>query len=317
MLCAAALGLCVVLGVAGLPNSASTRCVLVDRRSPPAFLSRVQGQLSDTSWRGEGAAGHAQRCEPRSARARLTRNGDDFELVFEAPDGRRFRRVLTGLGVGAAALEAAALALRSALLALDAGETPEMALVEPTSPVPPVNPWGLRGAIRAEHGGLDGPTAGVDLGLFRRLGPVALDFGVTLRLPQTVEDDLTRSELMRYEWAVGVRADAPLGERWGLAGALQGGVALWRRSTRAASPRAQPLGGGGTRWGALVRAQVTAVFRLMEAVGLEASLGLDGLTPVPRYLYRGERAEVVAEPWPIQPWLSFGVRWDPTLFQRP
>lgn len=302
----------------GRPEAAQKIKVLeVQKKTSASFLLRLQGQLSDLPWRVERSRDDDRRRSPAEARVRLDPAGPDLEVVLTAAGGRRYRRSLTGLGQGSAALEAAAIVVRSALVALAAGRKPAMTADPPLASEDRAM-FGLRGSLRAETWGLGPGTVGIDAGVFLRQGVFAWDLGATGRWPQGVEDGLTRSVLNRYELLAGLRFDEAIDGRWGWAAGLHGGLALWHRRTEVFDDEAVARSRLES-WiaGTVVRARFGGMQRISERIGVEFAIGLDVFPGAPNYRYEGERTDTVAEPWVLQPWLAVGIRWDPIFLDWP
>lgn len=282
----------------------------VEADAPPGFTDRLRGQLSDLRWRVRVGAGAP--LGPGEARADLDALDADLSVRLSLADGRRFRRRLAGMGLSPAGLEAAAVAVRSALVAIDEGFAPDM-VAEPD----PLSPWGFRVGARLETWGLD-PVPGLEVGALVRLRAWALGLDVTARVPAQLEDGLTRLRVGRYEVVAGVRLDAPLTGVLAAGGGVGAGLVLWHRETTALTPEvaARPPG---LIAGAVARAQLGVLLRLGRGVLLALSGGVDALVRAPQLTYRvvepggGLRTEVLAEPWPVQPFATLGVRIDPLL----
>jgi hypothetical protein len=266
--------------------------------APDGFLARLAGQLADLPWQAREVpalrgADLGVAVEPRRAGLRLT---------MQTPDGRRFRRDVEGLGQGEAALEAVAVAVRSALLALDRGEA--LAWRE-LRPVPPA--WGFAVLAGGEPTGLGVGAAALDASLWRDFGVGRGALGVVLRSPLVDADGLTRLTAYRGSVYLAGVAELGIGDDWALFAGARASLDLWWRQTEALAARAAPRGDR-VRAAAAAGPQVGVARRLGGGVSLRVAAGGDVLLGRPRFTYGGAGAEARST-WPVLPWLRAGVAW--------
>ena len=269
-----------MLGAAvGASGPVRTSTVWVEPEAPALFTRALRGQLVDTGWRAERAPDD----ETGPVRCGLERRADDW-VVHLRLRGRAYRRALEGLGRGAAAAEAAALVVRSALEAVDRGEAPVgMAPTPPapgSGPGPP--PWALRlgAGGRIEGWAIETPGAGLDLRLALARGGWSAGLHLGGHRALSAGDDRARIRLRRLEAAAALRRGWPLGTVELFLVGL-GGAAGWERST-------EGVGSGLVArpsrwvWGALVGLEAGLEVPVAPwALALSAGVSTGGPIPAP------------------------------------
>ncbi|MEL7239578.1 MAG: hypothetical protein AAGK78_12020, partial [Planctomycetota bacterium] len=238
----------------------------------------------------------------------------DFRLRLQTSDGRRWRRDVNGLGL-AANREAAALILRSALMAIDEGIAPDW--TEETSP-PAVTAtpekrsgkstlgWGWFVGGRTEANGYAVPAA-LTLEAFHRWNRWSLAFNGQGRWPMKVDGDGVDLTIQRYDAAVVGGFEVHRASAWSIGLRAGGGPTLWHRRSETA-PQLEPvpakwLAGGrvtaGIRWG----------IRLAPGWGLVVEGGADALFGAPRWTLAD--GTTIDESSAIQPWAGALFGMDP------
>ena len=304
-LCSAAmtgLGLMALLLIA----QPTSKTVWLPGEVDPALSARLGGQLSDLQWRvarGPTDAGPNEAPEHAAAVVWFERLRPGLRVRLGLPDGRRWRRDINDLGP-AATYEAAALVLRSALVALDEGAAPAWQ-PEPRAEPPARFGWSLAG--RTDVTGV-ATTGGLHLEGFRRWRSLSIGLSAATRWPFQVQETGTTLAVGRHDAVLRGGWDGRVGVRWTIGARLGGGTALWHRRTERTDA---DLAAAGSRWlvSALATAAVRGALRIGDGWSLHIEAGVDALPGAPQWrLSSGER---VAQPWSVQPWIALGLGADP------
>ena len=301
--------LVVVLLSIGRPTDG--RIVWIPGPLAPGLAQRLDGQLSDLSWtieRGPSSAGPFDAPDRADAIvwfARSPRGGLTVRLGL--PDRRRWRRDIVDLSP-AATYEAAALVLRSALLAIEEGAAPAWP-DEPTPPPPPG--WGWSIAARTELNGI-ATTPGLQANAFRRWSALSLGLQAAGRLPYTVDADAAELRVERYDLTLVGGLDTRL-DAWAIGGRFAAGAAVWRRRTVRGSETTEAAGAS-MLVSPLTTFGVRVGRRVANGWSLDLGLGADILWQAPQWTV--DDGTVVDRPWGIQPWITLGLTADPIFDGR-
>lgn len=285
-----------------------------------ALVERVRGQLSDLEWRiaqGPVAPVVKPATEIGSTRAIVSFEvlpDDGLWVRLSVPDGRRWRREVRGLG-RAANYEAAALVLRSALLAIEEGAAPSWSAEDQVEPGPLAAPppWGWTVAGRTQVTGV-APAGGLQLEGFRRWSAWTLALRGNARWPYLTETDGGELRIGQHDLRLAAGYDFRLAPGWSLGPRVGAGAVLWHRQTRATS---DTIAGTPLRYtvGGVASAGLRLKTRFAPGWIVMFSAGADGLFGAPRWaLADGTR---LAEPWAVQPWLALGLGGDPMFATEP
>jgi hypothetical protein len=303
--------LSLALGLAGHAAAQSAARVLVLGPTPSELLTRVRGQTSDLPFElveldradatrdpferaiAVGTAEHA----PFALSFDLAEHHVDVRIV-EVRAGRLFvRRVpIERASDRSAALEAAALVVRSALSALAEGghvgivvpraEPPPEAPSVPTSLPPPSSAdprahfeLGWAGAVDG-HAPLGQHAAVLRGGL--ALGPVRVLAAFAPGIPVALEDERARLDVTRLRAALGAFVRAVDASPIHLILGLELGAVLWHRAT---TVRTDTLVATAPTWSAspLVSAHARVELALARAVALALDVGVDVLPLAPSF----------------------------------
>ena len=288
----------------GRPTDA--RIVWIPGPMAPGLAQRLEGQLSDLAWSIERGPSTAS---PEDAPARADAivwfarpPGGGLTVRLSLPDRRRWRRDIRDLSP-AATYEAAALVLRSALLAIEEGAAPTW----PDEPNPPPVPgWGWSVAARSQLNGI-APTAGLQARVFRRWSALSLGLHANASLPYTTDTETAELRIERYDLALAGGWDARI-DAWVVGGRAAAGAVLWRRTTEQTAENVEASSARG-----LVSPVTSLALRVGRQVAdgwaLDLRAGVDVLWRPPRWTT--DDGTLVDEPWGIQPWITLGLTADP------
>lgn len=309
-------------------------------------VARIEGQVADLPValaRGaalDGAGALASQLATAQARARaqaadavvwFVRDGDGWIVHVADPAAGRLlvRRVDSGAGAmsASAALESAALMVRTALRGLAAGGeigvVPEVIVAPQRAPTPPRVAAAARVAEPATPGvapiatvgwraTLDGDAAAGHHGLTAGLGVARGRWQVALALaylpPRTQASTLATLELDRQELGVAVQRALFGSARWRVTVTASASAVRFGRATTATAATLTATDDRAT-WTAALAPTLGAARRLGAGAWLELDLGASVLTTVPVFGVEGDAGFVeVARPWRIEPTIGLRVR---------
>ena len=289
-------------------------------------LARLDGQLSDLRWRlhrGSISDGPADAPATANAVVWFERVRHGVRLRLALPDGRRWRRDIDDLGP-AATQEAAALVVRSALLAIEEGIAPDWTdeasappptVVEAQAPRAPVAPrlrwraqgWGWWIAGRTDANGIT-IVPGLEASVFHRWDSLSLGLAGSARWPYEATSSAADLRIERYDLSLRGAWDHRWAPAWAFGTVVGVGATVWRRTTERTESTLEPEP---ARWLASASSglSVRTSARIARGWALRLWAGVDAVWAAPDWTL-GD-GTTIATPWTIQPAIGLGISADP------
>lgn len=302
--------------------------VVVNADSERQLATRLEGQTNDldvdliVSPVGPGldparlAVAARAKAKARNAEVAVWFVGEGEGWVVNVSRGERTFRRLVSVASGAlsssASIEAVAVAVRTALIGLAAGEdVPESPpLAEPASSPPPARFLGEVNWTAAVDGSGSAGHHGIEARLGLGVGAWRFIFGLEEHFPEDITATQATIVIERQVGALSVGYDVPLDSRWRLGGALGAEVLRFSRVTTSVAGNLMATSPQNS-WSFAVRPELDLGFRLVWALWVSFHLGADVLFAPPSFgIQVSETTHTLTALWRVQPRASLGLALD-------